>query len=238
MTGNITDMILSFLYALPAILISLSFHEMSHGYVSYRLGDPTAYRLGRITLNPLKHLDPIGTLLLVTAMFSGFGFGWAKPVPIDPTYYKNARRGTVLVSLAGPVSNLLLAFIFSFPMAIIGAQNGYSTVDILGNNYIFSGISWQEILFNISSYFYMINIGLATFNILPVPPLDGSKILTAVLPTDLYFKLMQYERYVGLFFLAVILWKPNVLYTILSPFRNAVEVLFTTVVSPVASLFM
>ncbi len=238
MTNNITNMLLDFIYALPAILISLSFHEMSHGYASYRLGDPTAYRLGRVTLNPLKHLDPIGTLLLVASMFSGFGFGWAKPVPIDPTYYRNARRDTVLVSLAGPVSNLLLAFIFSFPMAIIGAKNGFSTGDILGSNYIFSGFSWQAILFNISSYFYMINIGLATFNILPIPPLDGSKVLTAVLPTDLYFKLMQYERYIGLFFLFVILWKPGVLYTVLTPFRSAVEILFKTVVSPVANLFV
>lgn len=232
----ISGMILNLIYALPAILISLSFHEMSHGYASYRLGDPTAQRLGRITLNPLKHLDPIGTLLLVVSMFSGFGFGWAKPVPIDPTYYKNARRGTVLVSLAGPVSNLLLAFIFAFPMAIIGVKNGYTVSEILGSNGIFPGYSWQEILFNISSYFYMINIGLATFNILPVPPLDGSKILTAILPSDLYFKLMQYERYVGLFFLALILWKPGVLYSILTPFRNAVEFVFTLLISPVAGL--
>lgn len=235
--GNISNMILSFLYALPAILISLSFHEMSHGYVSYRLGDPTAYRMGRVTLNPLKHLDPIGTLLLVASMFSGFGFGWAKPVPIDPTYYKNARRGTVLVSLAGPVSNLLLAFIFSFPMAIIGAQKGYPVSEILSSNGIFTGWSWQEILFNISSYFYMINIGLATFNILPIPPLDGSKILTAVLPTNLYFRLMQYERYIGLFFLAVILLKPGILSTILWPFIKTVQVVFTLIVSPVAGLF-
>lgn len=238
MMSNISDMILNLIYALPAILISLSFHEMSHGYVSYRLGDPTAHRLGRITLNPVKHLDPIGTLLLVVSMFSGFGFGWAKPVPIDPTYYKNARRDTVLVSLAGPVSNLLLALIFAFPMAILGAKFGYTPGDILGSNYIFAGFSWQAILFNVSSFFYMINIGLATFNILPIPPLDGSKILTAVLPTDLYFRLMQYERYVGLFFLAVILWKPVVLDTILTPFRNAIQVLFTAIVTPLANLFV
>ena len=231
-------MVLNLLYALPAILISLSFHEMSHGYVSYRLGDPTAYRLGSVTLNPVKHLDPIGTLLLVVSMLSGFGFGWAKPVPIDPTYYKNARRGTVLVSLAGPVSNLLLAFIFAFPMAIIGAKYGYTAREILGKNGLFPGFSWQELLFNISSFFYMINIGLATFNLLPIPPLDGSKILTAVLPANLYFRLMQYERYVGLFFLALILWKPGALYTILSPFRRAVEVIFTLVVSPVSNLFL
>ncbi len=229
MTGNIAGMFLNLLYALPAILISLSFHEMSHGYVSYRLGDPTAYRLGRITLNPLKHLDPLGTVMLVASTFSGYGFGWAKPVPIDPTYYKNARRDTVLVSLAGPVSNLLLAFLFSFPMVILGLKYGDSG---------YAGFSWQAVLLNVSSYFYMINIGLAAFNILPIQPLDGSKILTAILPTDLYFKLMQYERYVGLFFLAVILFKPGALSIVLSPIIKAVQRVFMAVVLPVANLFV
>ena len=84
--------ILMFIYAIPAILISLSFHEMAHAYTSYRLGDPTAKILGRLTMNPLKHLDPIGTLMLVVSMYSGFGFGWAKPVPINPSYYRDYRR--------------------------------------------------------------------------------------------------------------------------------------------------
>lgn len=232
------DTLILLLYALPAILISLSFHEMAHAYVSYRHGDPTAKRLGRLTMNPLRHLDPIGTLMLVVSMTSGFGFGWAKPVPIDPTYYKNHKRGTVLVSLAGPVSNLLLAFLFSFPMAYIAIKSGLTMKEAFMSSLslYFPGFSLTAILFNISRFFYMINIGLAIFNILPIPPLDGSKILTAVLPARQYFKLMQYERYIGLAFLAVMLLKPGILSRLLWPFRIAVEWIFRLLASPLLNL--
>jgi Zn-dependent protease len=232
------DTLILLLYALPAILISLSFHEMAHAYVSYRHGDPTAKRLGRLTMNPLRHLDPIGTLMLVVSMTSGFGFGWAKPVPIDPTYYKNHKRGTVLVSLAGPVSNLLLAFLFSFPMAFIAVKNGLTMKEAFMSSLslYFPGFSLTAIIFNISRFFYMINIGLAIFNILPIPPLDGSKILTAVLPAKQYFKLMQYERYIGLAFLAIMLLKPGILSRLLWPFRIAVEWIFRLLASPLLNL--
>ncbi len=226
------------LYALPAILISLSFHEMAHAYVSYRNGDPTAKRLGRLTMNPLRHLDPIGTLMLVVSMTSGFGFGWAKPVPIDPTYYKNHKRGTVLVSLAGPASNLLLAFLFSFPMAFILIKNGLTMEQAFmsSQSWYMSGFSLTAILFNICRFFYMINIGLAIFNILPIPPLDGSKILTAVLPAKQYFQLMHYERYIGLAFLAIMLLNPGILSRLLWPFRIAVEWIFRLLASPLLNL--
>lgn len=232
--------LLIYLYAIPAILLSLSFHELAHAFVSYRLGDPTAKRLGRLTMNPLKHLDPFGTLMLLVSMYSGFGFGWAKPVPIDPSYYKNYKRGTVLVSLAGPVSNLLLAFIFSFPMAYIAMKNGLTADQAFNSSYGIFGtdLSAQSIIFNICRFFYMINIGLAVFNIIPVPPLDGSKILTAVLPARLYFKLMQYENYVGMIFLAVMLLKPGVLVTIMRPFKNVVESVFLFGASPLLNLLI
>lgn len=228
-----------FLFALPAILISLSFHEMAHAYVSYRHGDPTAKELGRLTMNPLKHLDPFGTLMLVVSMFSGFGFGWAKPVPINPAYYKNYKRGTAMVSLAGPLSNLALAFIFSFPMAYIAINSGFTAKEIYNSSFgIFgSDFSLRSVMFNICRFFYLINIGLATFNILPIPPLDGSKILTAVLPARVYFKLLQYERYIGMAFLAIMLMKPEILSTVMWPFRRAVESLFMLLASPVLSLF-
>jgi len=226
------------LYAVPAILISLSFHEMAHAYVSYRLGDPTAKRLGRLTMNPLRHLDPIGTLMLVVSITSGFGFGWAKPVPIDPTYYKNYKKGTVLVSLAGPVSNLLLAFLFSFPMAFILLKEGLTMEQAFMSrlSLYFSGFSLTAVIFNICRFFYMINIGLAIFNILPIPPLDGSKILTAVLPARQYFQMMQYERYIGLVFLAIMLLRPGILSTIMWPFRTAVEWIFRLLASPLLNL--
>jgi len=232
--------ILVYLYAIPAILISLSFHELSHAYVSYKNGDPTAKNLGRISLNPFKHLDPLGTLMLIISIKSGFGFGWAKPVPIDPWYYKNKKRGTVLVSLAGPVSNFLLAFIFSFPMAYIALKNGYSPKEVYNSSIgLFGwGFSAEAIIFNISRFLYMINIGLGVFNLLPVPPLDGSKILSAVLPQRSYFKLMEYERYIGLIFLAVMFFKPEILSTILQPLRRGIEFIFLNLGSPVLNLIL
>lgn len=225
------NFLINFIYAIPAILISLSFHEMAHAYASYRLGDPTAKRLGRLSMNPLKHLDPVGTLMLVVSVYSGFGFGWAKPVPIDPSYYKNYKRGTAVVSLAGPLSNLLLAFVFSFPMALIAAKNGL-TADIIYNSrysILYNSFSPEAILFNISRYFYLINIGLAVFNIIPIPPLDGSKILAVVLPSKAYFGLMRYERYIGLVLLALMAVKPGILSTVMWPFRRAVELLFSLI---------
>jgi Zn-dependent protease len=234
MNGNY----LILLYAIPAVLISLGFHEFAHAFVSYKLGDPTAKRLGRLTLNPVKHLDPLGTLMLLISMSSGFGFGWAKPVPIDPSHYKNHKRGTVLVSLAGPVSNLILAFLFSFPMAYMVMKNGAVPSQIFDSTIMLYGsdFSVQTIIFNICRFFYMINIGLAIFNILPVPPLDGSKILTAILPQKQYFQLMRYENYVGMAFLAIMLLMPVVLKTILWPFRWAVQSVFMLIVPPLLSL--
>ena len=232
---------LIYLYALPAILISLSFHEMAHAYVSYRYGDPTARNLGRLTMNPLKHLDPLGTLMLIISLYSGFGFGWAKPVPINPRYYRNQKKGTIMVSLAGPASNLLLAFIFSLPMAIIAISNynGITVKDIYNSGlglFDFS-LSAQSIIYNICRFFYTINISLAVFNIIPIPPLDGSKILTAVLPAKQYFKLMRYEQYIGMAFLLLMLLRPGILSTIMWPFRKVAEGIFMLLGKPILSLF-
>ncbi len=229
MNGNV----LIYIYAIPAVLISLGFHEFSHAFVSFKLGDPTAKRMGRLTLNPIKHLDPLGTLMLLISMSSGFGFGWAKPVITDPSYYKNHKRGTMLVSLAGPVSNLILAFLFSFPMAYIALKNGYSVNEIF---FRYWGIRIDTALFDICKSLYMINIGLAVFNILPIPPLDGSKILTAILPAKQYFQLMKYENYIGMAFLAIMLLKPEILSTILWPFRWLVQSVFMLIVPPILSL--
>jgi Zn-dependent protease len=228
------------LYAIPAILISLSFHEMAHAYVSYRHGDPTAKMMGRLSMNPLRHLYPLGTLMLVISMFSGFGFGWAKPVPIDPSYYRDRKRGTVLVSLAGPASNLLLAFLFSFPMALIGTRLGVGVRDVFDSTYGIYGVAFSLpiIIFNICRFFYVINIGLAIFNLIPIPPLDGSRLLTAVLPPRQYFQLMQYERFIGLAFLAVMLFKPGVLINIMMPFRKAIEWIFMLLETPLLKLLL
>ena len=166
------------IYFIPAILIAVSLHEFAHGYVSYRLGDPTPKATGRLSLNPLTHLDPVGTLCLLF-----FHFGWAKPVQVNPYYYKDKRKGMALVGLAGPMMNFLIALICAFAMEIILKMTGGYAGDI------------TMFIFKLFQYTYTISIGLGVFNLIPFPPLDGSKIVGALLPEEKYFKYMQYERY-------------------------------------------
>ena len=151
------------------VLLSLSVHEACHGLVAYWGGDRTAKYSGRISINPFHHLDLFGTLSLLL-----FGFGWAKPVPVNPWNFKNKKLGMVLTALGGPLSNIILGFI------------GY-----IGWTFISPG----EVFSLICYYLVIYNIGLGIFNLIPIPPLDGSKILNAILPRRYYFKLMQYERY-------------------------------------------
>jgi len=197
------------LYLLPVILITLSVHEFAHAYSSYKLGDPTAKNMGRLTLNPLRHLDVLGTLMLLVSFF-----GWAKPVPINPMYYKNSKRGTMIVSLAGPLSNMLMALLSAFAISYISVV--YGTPNIYSLNKI-------SIIYYFSQFAYIININLAVFNILPVPPLDGSKILSGLLPNKYYYKLLQYENYIGIGFLVIVFVFPNILQTVMSPFVWAIQ---------------
>lgn len=149
------------LLRLPAILLALSFHEWGHAYAAYRLGDPTARNMGRMSLNPLHHIDPIGFLMLALV-----GFGWARPVMINPRNLKNYRRDDIIVSLAGITMNLLLAFagmLFVYIYLVVSGENA--------NNYIFLA------LFSIVT----INLGLMIFNLIPIPPLDGSHVLESLL---------------------------------------------------------
>ncbi|MBU5674933.1 site-2 protease family protein [Alkaliphilus sp. MSJ-5] len=186
------NIISQLLYTLPAILIAISMHEFAHGYVSYRLGDPTPKHMGRLSVNPLAHLDPVGTICLLI-----FHFGWAKPVGVNPYYYKDRKKGMVMVALAGPIMNFFIAFISIFAMGLIlKVTGGYAGEFII-------------YIFNFLNYLFIINIGLGAFNLIPVPPLDGSKVLGAVLPSDKYFKYMQYERYgtlilMGLLYLGIL----------------------------------
>lgn len=158
-----------------ALLIALSVHEWAHAIVANRLGDPTAKDQGRLTLNPIAHLDPIGTIL-----FFLVGFGWGKPVPVDPRYFRNWRRDTALVSLAGPVSNLCLACIAfglllaSSPFSILGDAWSMLSQSLHGSlRMVFADIFRTSIA---------LNLGLMAFNLLPIAPLDGSKILQAFIP--------------------------------------------------------
>lgn len=173
-----------YLMRIPVILLSLTIHEVAHGWIASRLGDPTAKNLGRLSLNPLKHLDPIGTIMMLV-----FGFGWAKPVPINARYFKNKRRDMALTALAGPVSNLLLAFIGIFFYMVLSR----TLYDALVSD---NSLAYVIILF--FYVFYTLNLYLAIFNLLPIPPLDGSRILFVILPDRYYFGIMKYERYIML----------------------------------------
>lgn len=163
------------LSVLPALLC-ITFHEVSHGYVAYRLGDNTAKSRGRLSLNPLKHLDPMGLIMMAI-----FHFGWAKPVPIDMRNFKNPKQGMAITALAGPVSNVLLSVIFLFLYGLLFEVLVDSTV----GSYIL------EMIY-LTSY---ISLALAIFNIIPIPPLDGSKVLFSYFSDSTYMKLMRYERY-------------------------------------------
>ena len=145
---------------LPSLLFALCFHEFSHAWMAHRLGDSTAERMGRLTLNPLAHLDPMGALMILFV-----GFGWAKPVPVDPRYFRDPRKGMMMVAFAGPASNLILAFISGLMIRTI---------------YIFD-LNPGEAIYNLLFFFTYINIALAAFNMIPLPPLDGSQILAGVL---------------------------------------------------------
>lgn len=217
------------LYFIPVILVSLSFHEFAHAFVSYKLGDPTAKQMGRLTLNPIRHLDPLGTIMMIVSSLSGMGFGWAKPVPINPRYYKNYKAGTMLVSLAGPVSNLLLAFISVFPALYLGFKYNIDAMDLLDK---------RAILFNICFVMFYSNVTLAVFNLLPVPPLDGSKILSGILPSRQYFKFMEYENYIGMGFLLLMLVFPTQFSAVLRMVTGPIRSLMLEIARPIVRLLL
>ena len=196
------------LYRLPAVFIGFSFHEFAHALVAYRMGDDTAKINGRLTLDPTAHIDPIGILMLIL-----FKFGWAKPVPINPGNFKNRKQGIILVSLAGPMMNFIIAIISLLIYGLVYFKFGIENV------------IFDRIMINI----YFINIGLGIFNLIPLPPLDGSKILAGILPVKLEYKFYQYEQYSYILLLILIL--TNVIDYILSPMFYYAEKLISSIVS-------
>lgn len=177
--GSIQEILLR----IPNILIALTVHEVSHGYVAYRFGDPTAKESGRLSLNPIRHLDPLGSLALLV-----LGYGWAKPVPVNPYYFKNRRLGMAAVSFAGPFSNILLGIVFALVLRFAGGS-------LYG---VFGGYLYLFLIVGLS-----LNVGLAVFNLLPVPPLDGSKLLMSALPASARVAMSGFERY-GIFVLLLL----------------------------------
>ncbi len=186
------DSIIYYILSALAVLLILTIHEYAHGYAAYKLGDNTAKSLGRLTLNPIKHLDPVGALCMVL-----FHFGWAKPVPVNPRNFKNPKKGFASVALAGPLANLIMAFFTGFLYLLLVKVFGGAEFP---NRFVLE-ISKNLLLF--VSIFYSVNLGLAIFNLIPIPPLDGSRLLNVFLPPKAYFKIMRYERQI---YLALIIW--------------------------------
>ena len=210
MLENFVSRLPSYIISLPVILLALSVHEAAHGYVAYKLGDPTARNLGRITLNPLKHLNPIGFLMMLF-----FHVGFTNHVPINSRNFKNPRRDMALSSLAGPASNLLVALISAVVLRLLlllggeimqedflAIYKGYMTQSAYSLSYIGTILS---ILIFMAELSVSMNIGLAIFNLIPIPPLDGSRILYVFLPPKWYFGIMKYEQIIMIVMLAL-LW--------------------------------
>ncbi|MDP4119403.1 MAG: site-2 protease family protein [Bacillota bacterium] len=177
--------ILMRVYLLPIILLSLSVHELSHGYAAYKLGDNTAKSMGRLTLNPISHIDIIGTIAMMV-----FGFGWAKPVPVDFGNLKYKRAGTAIVALAGPFSNIIMAFLSSLAYALLA-------IFVYNDN-------TQGFIMDYLGQAIILNIVLAVFNMIPIPPLDGSKVVLSFLPQKWQFMVYKYERLIGLVLFALL----------------------------------
>ena len=162
---------IDYLYLLPGILLAVSLHEFAHGWVSWKLGDPTPKREGRLSINPLRHLDPAGAVCMLL-----FRMGWAKPVMINPWYYKNKKAGIVMVSLAGPLMNVLTGAISIFILAWMDVATYTGALEVT---------AVVETIYIMLYYFSQLSINLAVFNLIPLPPLDGSKILGTFLPDSL-----------------------------------------------------
>jgi Zn-dependent protease len=212
------DQILEIVLSLIAVFAAIVFHEVSHGYVAFRLGDPTARNQGRLTLNPLAHIDPVGTVLvpIVLAIVNAPLFGWAKPVPINPHYFRNPFRGMLYVAVSGPGANFVLALVTAGlgHLLLLGVPGSVLFVPgSLGANLI------RALLF-LLGVFVIYNVLLGLFNMIPIPPLDGSRVLTYFLPTEGKRFMLSIERYGFLILIGII-------------FLGGIRVLYSFAVAPI-----
>ena len=220
-TGNWRDLIIQILLTIPSVLIALSAHEAAHAYIAMKMGDRTAYNLGRVTLNPAKHLNLMGTLAMLV-----FGFGWANPVPIHARNFKKPKWGMAFTAIAGPAINLILgcvgAVIFSvLYFALYGIVPIYAAA--LAEEYYF--VVTCGVILDFISFFSLINLIYAFFNLIPLPPFDGSRFFFTFLPEKWYFGIMKVERYIMMgVFILLLVWSR--LFDFPSPFAWLAENLF------------
>lgn len=202
----LNNYLMDFLIILPGVLIAISFHEFAHAAVAYAMGDPTAKNEGRMSVNPAKHIDPIGFMMLMIARF-----GWAKPVPVNENNFKNRALGNFLVSIAGISMNILIAIV---TIIIIHFTQG-----------LFSNYAYYQVMSSIMR----INIAFAAFNLLPVPPLDGSKLLLVLIPAKYRYVVYQYENYGTL--ILILLLITGTLGIVLNPIVNVIIMFITTIIN-------
>jgi len=185
------DWIMTMIVSIPGILLAISMHECAHGYAAYFMGDKTAKYSGRLSLNPLRHLDPIGTLCMLF-----FRFGWAKPVPINSRNFKDSKKGIILVSLAGPLANFIIGFISTLILTLILYCTSVFDIEV--------NVTLFRFLVDIFRYSALMNVGFMIFNLIPIPPLDGSKILMEFLPPRLRYQIYQYEQYFSIILIILV----------------------------------
>ena len=222
--------LLSLCLWIPVILLSISFHEFAHGWVAYRLGDPTAKEAGRLTLNPVKHFNLFGFLMMMIVHF-----GWATPVPVNPNYFKNPSKGMLYTALAGPAANMILALISSLLYSIFAAI--VSLITVMPSDFVLNIIQNTGTLL---VYMLYMNIGLAVFNLIPIYPLDGSRVLGYFMPQKYHEFMAKYGQYIQIAFMLLLICTSfigNIISVVQSSVANLLVSMWSLPISWIIRLF-